>query len=137
MTKESGGRKRKGRKGRKGKGHIIIYKCARERGKGRLKDASHAGGRGGNTKRRRDTEKIRGKARRKKREGAEGKRTHAQHAPILFYKKRRKEDRLTTETDSLLERKGISRRLIVPPPEVLLTGVKEGTKKRKEKKYGR
>jgi len=53
MTKESGGRKRKGRKGRKGKGHIIIYKCARERGKGWLKDGSHAGGRGGNTKRRR------------------------------------------------------------------------------------
>lgn len=41
MTKESGGRKRKGRKGRKGKGHIIIYTCARERGKGRLKDGSH------------------------------------------------------------------------------------------------
>lgn len=110
MTKESGGRKRKGRKGRKGKGHIIIYTCARERGKGRLKDGPHAGGRR-NTERRRDTEKIRGKARGKKGEGAEGKRTHAQHAPILFYKKRRKEDRLTTEADSLLERKGISRRL--------------------------
>lgn len=138
MTKESKRRKRKGSKGRKGKGHIIIYTCARRKGgKGRLKDAPHAGGRGGNTKRRRDTEKIRGKARRKKREGAEGKRTHAQHAPILFYKKRRKEDRLTTETDSLLERKGISRRLIIPPPEVLLTGVKEGIKKRKEKKYRR
>lgn len=33
MTKESKRRKRKGSKGRKGKGHIIIYKCARE-GKG-------------------------------------------------------------------------------------------------------
>lgn len=89
MTKESGGRKRKGRKGRKEKGHIIIYTCARERGKGRLKDGPHAGG--GNTKRGRDTEKIRGKARGKKGEGAEGKRTHAQHAPILFYKKTEKE----------------------------------------------
>lgn len=59
MTKESGGRKRKGRKGRRGKGHIIIYTCARERGKGRLKGVPHAGG--GNTKRGRDTEKIRGK----------------------------------------------------------------------------
>ncbi|WP_373732985.1 hypothetical protein, partial [Bacteroides heparinolyticus] len=60
MTKESGGRKRKGRKGRKGKGHIIIYTCARERGKGRVKGGPHAGGRR-NTERRRDTEKIRGK----------------------------------------------------------------------------
>ena len=41
MTKESGGRKRKGRKGRKEKGHIIIYTCARERGKGRLKGGPH------------------------------------------------------------------------------------------------
>lgn len=65
MTKESGGRKRKGRKGRKGKGHIIIYTCAQERGKGRLKGGPHAGGRR-NTERRRDTEKIRGKAREKK-----------------------------------------------------------------------
>ena len=65
MTKESGGRKRKGRKGRKGKGHIIIYTCARERGKGRLKGGPHAGGRR-NTERRRDTEKIRGKHGKKK-----------------------------------------------------------------------
>lgn len=136
MTKESKRRKRKGSKGRKGKGHIIIYKCEREKGKGWLKDAPHAGGRGGNTKRRRDTEKIRGKAR-EKRGRCGGKKDTTQHAPILFYKKRRKEDRLTTETDSLLERKGISRRLIIPPPEVLLTGVKEGIKKRKEKKYRR
>ncbi|AVM56346.1 hypothetical protein C3V43_00025 [Bacteroides heparinolyticus] len=112
MTKESKRRKRKGSKGRKGKGHIIIYTCARERRKGRLKDAPHAGGRGGNTKRRRgsDTETIRGKAR-EKRGRCGGKKDTTQHAPILFYKKRRKEDRLTTETDSLLERKGISRRL--------------------------
>ncbi|WP_373735780.1 hypothetical protein, partial [Bacteroides heparinolyticus] len=75
MTKESKRRKKKGRKGRKGKGHIIIYTCAQERGKGRLKDGSHAGG-GRNTERRRDTETIRGKARGKKGEGAEGKRTH-------------------------------------------------------------
>ncbi|WP_373724947.1 hypothetical protein [Bacteroides heparinolyticus] len=65
MTKESKRRKKKGRKGRKGKGHIIIYTCARERGKGGLKGGPHAGGRR-NTERRRDTEKIRGKARGKK-----------------------------------------------------------------------
>ena len=137
MTKEYGGRKRKGRKGRKGKGHIMIYTCERERGKGRLKGGSHAGG-GGSTKRGRgpDTETIRGKAR-GKRGRCGGKKDTTQHAPILFYKKRRKKDRLTTETNPLLERKGISRRLIIPPPEVLLTGVKEGIKKRKEKKYRR
>ena len=87
MTKESKRRKRKGSKGRKGKGHIIIYTCARRKGgKGRLKDAPHAGGRGGNTKRRRDTEKIRGKARRKKGEGVEGKRTLHNMRPFYFTK---------------------------------------------------
>lgn len=86
MTKESKRRKRKGSKGRKGKGHIIIYTCARRKGgKGRLKDAPHAG-EGRNTERRRDTEKIRGKARRKKREGAEGKRTLHNMRPFYFTK---------------------------------------------------
>lgn len=112
MTKESGGRKRKGRKGRKGKGHIIIYTCARERGKGRLKDGSHMqeeeeGTQRGDGIRRR----YGGKHGEKKGKVRRGKGHITQHAPILFYKKRRKEDRLTTEADSLLERKGISRRL--------------------------
>lgn len=109
MTKESGGRKRKGRKGRKEKGHIIIYTCARERGKGRLKDGPHAGG--GNTKRGRDTEKIRGKARGKKGKVRREKGHMHNMRPFYFTKKRRKKDRLTTEADSLLERKRISRRL--------------------------
>ena len=131
MTKGLRGRKRKGRKGRKGKGHIIIYKRARGR-----KKRGVGGGWGG-----RNTERGRGLDGRMIQDryggSTEKERKHAQHAPILFYKKRRKKDRLTTEADSLLERKGISRRLIVPLPEVLLTGVKEGIKKRKEKKYRR